>query len=264
MFSIQHLIWMAIAVTLITVSLIILIKRRPPLRTVLTIGCVVCILSEFTKVFGTMQMIPSTDGTLMFPYLRTDNMPLHLCSLQLLTIFFTRFAKPGKIRDAILAFMYPTCMVGAFCAILLPNIFPSFVTVDQAFTHPLAYQFFLFHVMLVVVGAYIPLSGELELKPRHYGSSVLILAGGAFFSIYLNSIFSAVRYENNVLVSIDHTPNYFFTYAPPIPVTLTEMWHWYLYLAILVLVAAALMTVFYLPFILKARKKKKANTDQNP
>ena len=45
-----------------------------------------------------------------------------------------------------------TALIGAALALAMPSIFSSTIEVSQAFTHPLAYQFFLYH-STVVVGA---------------------------------------------------------------------------------------------------------------
>lgn len=258
MFTTNHFIWLAIIVVLIAVSLMLLKKHRPSLRTVLTVACVICVLSELIKVFSSIEMVPSADGSEFYPYIKPQHLPLHLCSLQLLTIFYTRFSQNEKRRGTILGFMYPTCIAGAFFALLLPSIF-SFGScpVAEAFTKPLAYQYFLFHAMLIILGIYIPMSGEVKLGKKHYGQSLLMLLGVAFISLYVNSMFSDAVYEDNSLVSVEYTPNFFFTYNPPIDIQLTELWHWYLYLGVLLVLAVVLITAFYLPFILRERRTKK-------
>ena len=44
--------------------------------------------------------------------------------------------------------------------------------------------------MLVVLGLYIPLSREVELRPRHYLSTMAIVVAAGFVSFYLNSAFA--------------------------------------------------------------------------
>src|SRR5699024_2509932 len=104
--------------------------------------------------------------------------------------------RPGRGRTTVLAFMYPTALIGAALALAMPSIFSTSIEVSQAFTHPLAYQFFLYHSMLVVLGAYIPLCGEVELRPTHYFSTLGILGAMAMASLYLNSMFAAATYED--------------------------------------------------------------------
>ncbi|MBQ4092755.1 MAG: YwaF family protein [Firmicutes bacterium] len=253
MFSFYHILWLILCAVLICASVLLLKKYRLSLKQALTIACVVAICSELIKTMSVMQIVPSGDGTMFFPYLELQHLPLHLCSIQILLIFYCRFAKEGKVKEAILAFMYPTCIVGAFLALMMPSIFNATIDVSQSFSHPIAYQYFLFHSMLIALGIWIPLSGDTEIRPKHYLSSIGILFGMGFLSLYLNSIFASPTYRNGELISVDYTPNLFFTYETPIGLDLTELWQWYLYFGIIIALVIIFMTLFYLPFF----KKKK-------
>ncbi|MBR2619523.1 MAG: YwaF family protein [Firmicutes bacterium] len=251
MFSIYHIIWLVICVAVMIAAIIYLKKQRPQLKDVLTVACIVSIASELIKVFSTIQMVPSSDGTMMYPYLEVQHLPLHLCSLQILVIFYVRFSSNDKLRDKLLAFMYPTCIVGAVLALMMTSIFNATIEVTQAFTHPLAYQYFLFHTMLLLLGIYIPMSGEVELDWKHYRSTMAILAVLGFLSIYINSLLAKATYVSGVLQSVDYTPNFFFTYKFPIGIVFTEIWHWYIYIAVIAVAAAAVIGLMYLPFCRK-------------
>lgn len=253
MFSNYHFIWLAICIAVMIAAIIYLKKQRPQLKEVLTIACIVSVASELIKVFSTIQMVPSSDGTMMLPYLEVQHLPMHLCSLQILIIFYVRFGGNEKLKDKLLAFMYPTCVIGAVLALMMTSIFNATIEVTQAFTHPLAYQYFLFHTMLLILGIYIPMSGEVKLDIKHYGSTMAILAGLAFLSIYVNSLLAKATYVSGELQSVDYTPNFFFTYKFPIGIEFTEIWHWYIYIAVIVTAAAAVIGLMYLPF---CRKKK--------
>ena len=84
MFSIQHIIWVVITVIIICLSLIYLKKKKPALKDVLTACCVVCVASEVIKVLSCIEMIPSSDGSIIYPYLQMQHLPLHLYSLPFL------------------------------------------------------------------------------------------------------------------------------------------------------------------------------------
>lgn len=258
MFTVYHFIWLAISVVLIIGTLVLLKQRRPPLKSVLSVCCVLCVLSELVKDLSVIKMVPSSDGSMLLPYMEMQHLPFHLCSIQILLIFFVRFARPGRGRTTVLAFMYPTALIGAALALAMPSIFSTSIEVSQAFTHPLAYQFFLYHSMLVVLGAYIPLCGEVELRPKHYFSTLGILGAMAMASLYLNSMFAAATYEDGELISVEYATNFFFTYTPPLPIPLTSVGQWLVYLAVICLLAAALIGLCYLPVFLKARKKAAA------
>lgn len=256
MFTSYHFIWVVICTVIIVTSLYILIKNKIPLKKALSIACVVCVLSELTKVFSTVEMVPSSDGTIMYPYLASQHLPLHLCSIQIAFIFYARFAKSGKAKETLLAFMYPTCITGALAALIIPSIFSNGVDLAKAFGRPLSYQYFLYHAMLVIIGLYIAISKETPITSKHYKTTLLILGGAAFASIYFNSIFSVPTYRNDVLVSVDYNPNLFFTCDTPINLKLTEFWHWYVYLLVLVVAAVVFIGLFYLPYFIKESKER--------
>ena len=254
MFTVNHFIWLGICVVAETAALVWLYKHRPALKNVLSFACVLAIFSELVKTLSVLQIVPSTDGSTMHMYLELGHLPFHLCSIQILFIFYARFAAESKKKETLLAFMYPTCTAGAFLALMIPTIFGSSIDVSQAFTHPLAYQYFLYHVMLVMLGIYIPMSGEVKIRGKHFFTSLGILSGLAFFSIYLNSMFAVPTYVNGELVSVDYATNFFFTHETPIGIPLTEKSHWFLYLAVIFAIGIILLGAFYLPFYLKERK----------
>ncbi|MBQ2764706.1 MAG: YwaF family protein, partial [Firmicutes bacterium] len=133
MFSFYHILWLILCAVLICASVLLLKKYRLSLKQALTIACVVAICSELIKTMSVMQIVPSGDGTMFFPYLELQHLPLHLCSIQILLILYCRFAKEGKVKEAILAFMYPTCIVGAFLALMMTSIFIATIDVSQSF-----------------------------------------------------------------------------------------------------------------------------------
>ena len=151
MFTLNHFIWLAICLIVIATSVILLRKYKPGLKWVLTVACIVSVVSELVKTFSLMKLIPSADGTMYYPYIELENVPFHLCSIQIILIFMTRFMKESSKRTTILAFMYPTTIVGAFAAIMIPTVFTKHVPVENAFTHIMAYQFFLYHAHIFIV-----------------------------------------------------------------------------------------------------------------
>ena len=257
MFSIYHFIWLFIDAAIIVASTIYLRRHKVSLKDLLTVCCIVCVLSELTKVFNVMKMVPSSDGTHLYPYMELNYLPLHLCSIQIIFIFYARFGNPNSgFYKKLLPFMYPSCIIGAIAALAMPSIFSTSIRPEQAFTSPMAYQFFLFHAMLIVLGLYIYSSGEIEITPKHYGSSMMILAVLAFLSIYVNSLLGSPTYVDGKLVSVDFVTNMFFTYNPPIPIALTKIWHWYLYLLVIGVLAAILVAIAFIPVFRRARKNK--------
>ena len=112
--------------------------------------------------------------------------------------------------------MYPSCLIGALMAIVIATTFGSSADFAEAFLRPLTYQYFLYHTMLVVLGLYIPLSREVELRPRHYLSTMAIVVAAGFVSFYLNSAFAVPVYSAGELLSVEYTTNFLYTFAPPV------------------------------------------------
>ncbi len=256
MFTTNHFVWISLSLLIVAVATVFLNKYKPPLKSVLTVCCVVAVLSELVKTFSMMQMVPSADGSRMYMYLEMQHLPLHLCSIQIISIFYCRFAADSSKKDALYAFMYPTCVLGALLALAMPSIFNGTIDVADAFNHPLAYQYFLYHSMLIALGLYIFTSGQVKIRPKHYFTTLGLLGLLAFCSLYFNSMFASAVYKNNGLKSVEYVPNLFFTYKAPISaLKFTEIWHWYLYIAAITLLAVILIAVFYIPVFLKHKKK---------
>lgn len=256
MFTLYHFIWLFVSIASIILSLILLKKYKISLTQLLSVACIGSVLSEVVKTLSVIKFVPLAGEETFTPYIEMSQVPLHLCSFQIILIFYTKFSKNEKLRQLFLSFMYPTCIVGAFLAILLPSIFPDSVLPQEAFISPHAYQYFLYHAMLIVLGIYIYISGEANIKPKNYFTTVFILISFAFLSFYLNSMFSVPVYENGELLNIEHMPNFFFTFKTPIDIPLTELWHWYIYLAIIIALGLSLIALMYLPIFIKAKKEK--------
>lgn len=261
MFTLNHLIWVAISVLIIIISLILLKKYKVSLEQMLSVSCFGGIISEMVKTFCVIKMVPLDDGSAFTPYIEMTDVPLHLCSFQIILIFLTKFTKNKKLKQLLLGFMYPTCSIGAFLAILLPSIFTDYIDPKNAFITPHVYQYFLYHSLLIVLGLYIYISNEAELKPKNYFTTIVMLLAFAFISFYLNSIFATPIYENGTLVSVQHMPNFFFTFLTPISIPLFKIWHWYIYFSIIVSIAVLLIGLFYLPVFIKAKKQKQQNNN---
>ena len=255
MFSWQHFVWLGICAVLIVIALSLYSKKKPAFNTVLNYCVIICFLSEFTKVFNVIEMVPSQDGSMIFPYIPMNHLPLHLCSMQILFILYVRFSDNSRMRKNLLTFMYPSCLLGALSALAMPSIFTTSITVDQAFTSPMAYQFFVYHTMLVVLGIVIARSGEIAWEWKHYIQCMVIALVLGFLSLYVNSIFASPTYLNGQLQHVDFWPNFFFTYNNPLGIKVTTIQQWRIYLVILALVMAVLCFFCFLAVIRKVPKK---------
>jgi len=253
MFTWRHILWLVICALMVTAVILAADRKKPALRQILTTACVISLLSELTKMISVIDLVPSSGGELLLPYLPMNHMPLHFCSIQIIFIFYTRFAKNDEKREALLNFMYPTALCGAILALAMPSIFQTSISVEQAFTAPIAYQFFIFHSMLIALGILIARSGEVAFTRKTMLRTMMIVIALGFISIYLNSMLASPTYVDGTLVNVEFMTNFFFTTQNPLGIRLTAIWQWWLYLIIISVLACLAVLLCYLPLLRKAK-----------
>ncbi|MCD8195204.1 MAG: YwaF family protein [Coprobacillus sp.] len=269
MFGTYHLIWLAIIIVIIVVVLVILCHFKVRLDRVVLVCFIYACVSEIVKVLVSVEMLPTADGGVT-PYLPTENVPLHLCSIQTIFIAILCFTKKdSRIHKILLPFMFVTCIVGAACAVAMPTCFSDAIPYEEAFLHIRPYQYFLHHAMLIILGFYIPLSGGLRgIRARDIGYSIALLALCAYMGLVVNSLFANITYTNiydeegNLIGServVNSITNFFFVFGFPEGVPIfqyDDKSGWLIYLLFLTALAAVLVTIFELPFVLYYRKHK--------
>lgn len=259
MFSVQHFIWIAICIVLIIGSCILISKYQPSFNKFFNIVCTLAIVSEVVKVLSMMEIVQLVDGSYA-PYLELNHLPFHLCSIQIIFVFLVRFTKNQKLRNVCLGFMYPTCIVGALFAIALPSIYSGNITPSDSFTHPIIYQTFLYHAMLIITGFYIIKSKEIKLENKYYLTTLAMLLGLSFISFYINSLFASVVYTSEVDYTVGHVTNFFFTYIPVLKsIVLDAKWKWLVYILVLLILAIVLIAIAYIPVFIRNKKKEQNN-----
>ncbi len=256
MFSVYHIIWLIIVAVFTVTGVILYRKYRPALKYILYAACTIAVLSELTKIFSVMKIVPSSDGSSFYPYIELNHLPLHFCSIQIIFIFYATLTHNDKARMDLLAFMCPTCLLGGLFASLIPSIYTTTITPGESFTSPVAYQFYIYHGMMILLGLIILESGAVKWRWVYLLHTLLIVYMLGFSSIYVNSMFTSPVYMNGELQSIEFSPNYFFTFRSPVNIPLTEKWQWCLYIAVMFAIVTVTLSLFYLIFI---RKKIKAN-----
>lgn len=253
MFTWRHLLWLIICFAAAAAMVFLYRKKRPSMDRILTAALILSILSEITKVMSLVQLVPSADGMTLVPYLTLNHLPLHFCSVQVILIACARFSRSPGSREALLAFMAPTCALGGCAALLMPSIFSTTVPVEHAFVSPVSYQFFVFHTTLVCLGLIIAQSGEVVWQWKRFTHTLLFVYLMGFVSIYLNSILSSPSYVDGTLAGVDAWTNFFFTCQNPLGIRLFHLWQWYLYLIILAGLAALLLFLFHWPLVHRNR-----------
>ena len=130
--------------------------------------------------------------------LPVSSLPLQLCSLQIFFFFYLFFGKNEKLKADLNCFMCMCMLVGAPFAILLPNS-------STSFTNPVAYQFFLYHAMIIIYAIYQIKTHQVTYTMRNLKIDLGLLGVLTICSIWINSIFAATG----------HPTNFFYTMCPP-------------------------------------------------
>ena len=276
MFSTGHLIWIGMCVLLILSGLFCCFHFRPRLKTVLTVCCCLALVSEFIKLFSTIQIVPVVKETIetingvptivyaetgeYAPYLEAEHYPLELCSLQILFIFAARFMPEGKWRDRLLAFMYVTGSIGALLGIIFASttVFDEYPTALSYFTLPRNYQYFIYHSMLIVLAIYIGFGGELKIRKEYYLTTILGLTALDVVTFYVNSIFTQPVYSGMDLQGVSYHINYFSSYLNPSGLQYSEKWQWMAYLLARFAIAFILISLTFIPFAIRKLRRRQA------
>ena len=276
MFSTGHLIWIAICVVLIIIGLYLCFHFRFPLRKVLLFCFIMGFISEVIKVFCVSEIVPMVDpyvvnsnGNLSLewvpsgeytPYLPLEHLPLELCSLYLFFMPLCLLIKDETKKKYLYALMFASGTIGGFMGIVLSSIAGKYSSTLEFFTSIRAWQFFLYHAMIVAVSLYIGFGKESGLQFFDCKKAIAELFVLDLPTFYLNSLFSSEVYVNDKIVGVTHRINFFSSYVNPLGLLLTEKWQWILY--IIVRLVLALVSVVALYSLLRFKKKNIEETNE--
>ncbi|MCR5741963.1 MAG: YwaF family protein [Gammaproteobacteria bacterium] len=175
LFGLKHII--VLAVSIIGIVLATIFSRKTSMKKLSLVILVIGIITEAMKMFSYILMNEDTLGG----YLPRSDLPLHLCSVQIIFLLIINLSHNQKLNRTIISFMIPTCLIGGIAAILLPTSSARNVWV-------ITIQYFLYHSAITVFALHSLLSKELKLNVKDYLSALVMLVIVLFFSIYVNSI----------------------------------------------------------------------------
>lgn len=254
LFTLTHAIWIVFCICEIVVALWLIKKYDVKLDKIISIGCWFCLIRTLLRVLDLTKMVPSADGTMFFSYFSDMEFPFHLCGMQMFGLLICQVTESEKIRKYVLAYMYPTCIIGAVATFMTPSILSvSPVPMREIFTAIKPYEFFTYHSMLFVLGW--TFFKQVDLKPRDYVSTVYILIALLLGSVMLNSAMAGRVYVNNELISIDHITDYCFTTSVVNMTSLNPKWDWIKRFLGEMVGLIGLITVLYIPVFRKARRE---------
>ena len=271
MFSLGHLIWIGISVFLIITGFCLCLHYKPSLKKLFTISLAVGVLSEVIKVLYTAEIVPMLNAAVVMengtpvmgyiptgeytPYLPMEHLPLELCSLYLFFLLAGILLKDEAKKKWLYALMFTSGLLGGFIGIVLASITNDFHTVAEYFSSIRAWQFFIYHAMIVTVSLYIGFGDESRLAFHDWKKALAALIVLDLPTFYLNSVFSSEIYVDNQIVGVTHRINYFSSYVNPLGLILTEKWQWLLYLLIRAGLAVVLVIALYAVLNLKKKKR---------
>ena len=236
LFGTKHLIIIAISVLLI-VGLTIL-SRKLSFEKLCKIMLYVGIVSEIIKIFYyTCQNEEKYGGTLP-----KGDLPFHLCSIQIIFILIINISKNENLKRFILSFMYPSCLIGGFAAILIAT------ESSRNGLWIITAQYFLYHIAIVVFALNLAIRKEFKLKLSDYTNCLKFLLAIMFFAFYINSmVYDGV---SNI--------NFMYVVSPPqngLPF-LTEKYGWLVYISHYAFLVITCVTLCYLKPIISAIKSR--------
>lgn len=277
MYSTGHLIWIAVSAVLIIGGFLAIKIRKPTLEQVLKACLVVGVVSEVTKVFSVTDILPvvtpeivttGSGAELIYtpigqytPYLKMEHLPLELCSLMIVFLIAALLMKNGIWRSRLLTMMYITGTIGGLMGIFLSYIASEYTSAATFLTAPRAWQYFLYHSMVVTLGLYLGFEYNGGVSLRFWKSTMAGILLLDLPSFYLNSVFSQPAYADGAPVGILYRTNFFSSYVNPLGLVLTEKWQWLAYLGIRFVLATALITLMlWVPSLRQHRQAKKAGS----
>ena len=176
LFGAKHIILMCISLVLIVVFF--LLSRKLKHRQILKIMFYVGLVAETLKVF----YFTITNEAVYGGVLPKSDLPFHLCSIQIIFFAILNFTKNEKVEKYLNSFMLPSCLIGAFAAILLA----TYSSRNGNFV--IAIEYFGYHSALVVYALHLIDSKEIKYELKDYFCCLKFLVLIIFFAFYINSI----------------------------------------------------------------------------
>ena len=238
-FGIKHLIILAVCAVAIVGGWFCV--RKQSLGAVFKKMLLVGIVSELIKVF----YYTVTNEEVYGGILPKTDLPFHLCSIQILFLAILQWSNSRKIRDLLLSFMIPSCLLGGIAALLIAT------TSSLNGGWILTLQYFGYHCAIVVFALILMTSHALELTVKHYVNCLKFLVGLMLFAIYINSIL----YDGNAKI------NFMYVASPPqdgLP-WLNEEQGWLVYILRYMILVVTCVTLCYLRPILRAIRERVGN-----
>lgn len=270
MYSTAHIIFIIISLILVVIGTLICIRNNVQVYDVIKVCFLIAIICEIIKIFVIIKIVPIVEavvenGNLVYnetgrfsPYIEAEHLPFELCSFQIIFLFIARVIKNETWKRRVYSLIYATALIGGILAIFLSSIAPGFDTTKDFLLSIRAWEFYIYHSMLIVIAIVIARDKNNYIRFSDVKWTCIILVLLDMLSFYLNSILSVSAYENGNLVGLEYAVNYFSSYNNPLGIVLTTKKQYFMYLAFRFILAIVFIVIIYLPFL---KTKKSVDND---
>ena len=261
MYSKAHIIFIIISLILIIFGVLAVKKRNAPIHNLIKVCFLIALICEVLKVFMVIDIVPILESTIengemvyretgrFSPYIKAEHLPFELCSYQIIFLFLARVVKNEVWKRRIYSLIYATAVIGGVLAIALSSIAPGYNSTKDFLLSPRAWEFYIYHSMLVVIGVAIATDKNKYIYFSDAKWTCIILLILDLFSFYLNSIFSVPVYKSGNLLGLTYAVNYFSSYNNPLGIVLDTKANYILYIIARLIIALLFIIIMYLPFL---------------
>ena len=265
MFSKAHIFFIIFSFIIIVLGVSICDKKKIPTEKVVWACFFIGLSCEIIKILIVIDVVPLVEpdvenGVLtykgigkFYPYIETAHIPFQLCSFQIVFLFLARVVKNEKWKRRIYSLIYATSLIGGIIAILLSSIAPYYNSTREFLLSIRAWEFYLYHSMLVMIAIVIAKNKKCNLRFSDAKWTCVILFMLDIFSFYMNSMLSVPLYVKEKLIGLTHSVNCFSSYENPIGINITTKAQYLIYLLIRFTIALLLILAAYVPFLKRDR-----------
>lgn len=254
MFGTLHII--ALCASIVFIVLATWLTLKLPFEKVARLMLVIGLIAELIKLFAYTLMNEKALGG----YLPKTDLPLHLCSFQVIFMAVLVFAKNENLKRVIRSFMLPTCLIGGLAAILIPT------SSSVGSLNVITFEYFGYHAAIMVFALRMLIGRDVEFTVRDYASCLTVLLLTMFCAMYINSILYNGTADTNFIYEVtdgEHIGrvqltviNFMYTADPPVSGLpfLNEDHGWAVYIAHYMCLCLLSITLLYLGPIIRAIK----------
>lgn len=192
-----HLLWIGITIA----TAVLLCKFRPnPRKTMLIVAVTVIVLEIYKQINYTF----SYEGNIIVSDYQWYAFPFQFCSTPMYVGLFAALSKPGKIHDALCAYLATFSVFAGVMVMALPgDVFNSTIGINV--------QTMICHGSMVFVGIYLLQSGYVKLEHKTILKAMPVFA----FGVAVAAIMNRIAYYTGLLESEVFNMFYINPYCDP-------------------------------------------------